>query len=100
MTLSSYKRHSIHCLHQYSLLSKRQIATTLDLPRTTVKETLDRGLTLERPGFIPKIQDPFSPNTSQRIYDLVRRSLTSRRKTWQAVVTELSLDTLIKKMRR
>jgi DNA-directed RNA polymerase specialized sigma24 family protein len=55
MTLSSYKRHSIHCLHQYGLLLKRQIATTLDLPRTTVKETLDRGLTLERPGFIPEI---------------------------------------------
>jgi hypothetical protein len=65
-----------------------------------VKETLDRGFTLERPGFIPEIQDPFSPNTSQRIYDLVRRSLTSRRKTGQAVATELSLDISIKKMRR
>ena len=92
MTLSSYKRHSVHALYQYSSISWYQIVRTLELPRTTIRYILNRGLTSE-PEFIPEIQDPISPNTSQCIYELVRCSLTSRRKTWRAVVAELSLDT-------
>lgn len=68
------------------------------MPRSIVRTILDRGLSPEI--LLPEYQDPFTPATSQYIYGLVYRSLTSRHKSWATISTELNLASSVKKIRR
>lgn len=89
MAIPTSQRQSVYALSQHTDMSIHQISKALDIPRSTIRNILDRGPT---PDLEDGLQDPFTPETSQRVYDFVRHSPASRRKSWKTVATKLGLN--------
>jgi hypothetical protein len=86
MTLSTYKDYLIYALYQYTDYSIYQIADILQIPCTTVRRVLDRGITPEPVGFIMLDQDLFTPTTlsvSMTDHDALLPLTGSYRPHWQ-----------------